>query len=97
MSYTTGPWSYAPDAPCCWQIQPVPPNVEESRLAVVWREADAQLIACAPDLLAALQDMTDRFELVCRTSLTVGFSPTIAAVTVESERRLIARARGETP
>ena len=62
MSHTTGPWKFEPGTKT---IRSEPANywlaTMDSWDGAVDHEANARLIAAAPDLLAALQDITDHF------------------------------------
>jgi len=65
MSHTPGPWRFQQDGgEPYWSVDMPRPDGEEygSANAMVYtNEADARLIAAAPDLLAALIRMRDEF------------------------------------
>ena len=56
------------------------------------REANARLIAAAPELLTALREVSDRFE---RCVINSGSDPEFAAAAVAEYRALLARIDGK--
>jgi hypothetical protein len=58
------------------------------------RSGDAKLIAAAPDLLEALEDITDRFER-CIKQYAITDDDEMAKVPTSAARAVIAKARGK--
>jgi hypothetical protein len=85
MSHTKGPWAFVP-----WHIAEGPPEVRSPEgwlICTTPGDDDARLIASAPDLLEALQTITDCAEA---GSLGVGMD-----LWIKHARAAIAKAKGK--
>jgi hypothetical protein len=99
--HTQGPWSYLPGDGLAW---PSVQRATEGGFVVVGssrerEEADAKLIAAAPDLLEALQELlaaerANSLEIFGRD--TGGHPLNAAGVARKKARAAIAKANGET-
>ena len=108
VTHTPGPWTFEEidersrrelhiDSPAFWIVG----NSQTSDEVVGTVEAvdveqarvDARLIAAAPELLAELKSMTDRFE---RCVIGSGTDPEFAAEAVKNARIVIAKAEGRS-
>lgn len=89
--HTPGPWYTSKDAVPEWHVQ-VTVSSEETgeRVATVFQtEANAQLIAAAPDLLAVAQT------LLSEADSTGGHTRTVSRLSVDHLRAVIAKATGQ--
>ena len=96
MSYTLGDWtiieSVSQSDKRCWDITAID-GAGWTFLAEVVNQDDARLIASAPYLLEALEDMTARFERCCKYNGSADGE--LLAEATRDAHAAIAKAKGE--
>jgi hypothetical protein len=88
--HTSGPWEVIRESLTSSAKKIIGPNAEHICEGLSWGEnedADAALIAAAPDLLEALESVIDSWQY--------GETPSDAAATYDHARSAIAKAKGE--
>ena len=94
MAHTPGPWRFAKDGhEPYWNVDmPLPglPGYGYANAMVYTTEADARLIAAAPELLHELQHLLSMWEE------SIGWEPDYMDM-ADSARKAIAKAEGRSP